>query len=149
MINNKVLPSLESVMGAASVHNNIVIYAGPNRINHSLLHGAGPEPLTALARAIREINQRKGFWDEPRNLGEMLMLAVSELSEALEEDRSGQPIVYFKDGKPEGVAVEIIDCIIRLLDTLTSLDLIVSIEHILLEKLSYNNSRPYKHGREY
>lgn len=37
-----------------------------------------------------------GFWDKPRNLGEMLMLVASELAECLEEDRAGMAHVYYK-----------------------------------------------------
>lgn len=49
-----------------------------------------------LAIKINQTARDKGFWDKDRNLGEMLMLAVSELAEALEEDREGRPTVWFK-----------------------------------------------------
>lgn len=91
-----------------------------------------------LANKIHSNAVDKGFWDKQRDLDEMLMLAVSELAEGLEEHRDGKPSVYFKHNgcrcatretlfepschaKPEGLAVELADCIIRCLDTLASL----------------------------
>jgi hypothetical protein len=104
-------------------------------------------------------------------MGEMLMLAVSELAEALEEHRSDRPVHYYNykippvrqgqypqlaletmtderlkdlgiDKKPEGLAVELADCIIRCLDTLHSLE--VDIDEIVEEKMVYNAGRPHK-----
>jgi NTP pyrophosphatase (non-canonical NTP hydrolase) len=46
--------------------------------------------LNDLAQQIHENAKAKGFWDEPRNTGEVFMLIVSELSEALEADRKGK-----------------------------------------------------------
>lgn len=46
--------------------------------------------LNDLAKKIHENAKAKGFWDEPRNTGEMFMLIVSELAEALEADRNGK-----------------------------------------------------------
>ena len=37
--------------------------------------------LTELSKEIHQDNKEKGFWDEERNIGEMLMLIVSELGE--------------------------------------------------------------------
>lgn len=105
--------------------------------------------VDTLAARIHEISTGKGF-KEPdlSNLPEKLMLSVSELSEALEEHRSGKPLVYFvcdscgglspgdTDGhmnesgdywcshqgrKPEGILVEIGDSIIRNLHMMHSL----------------------------
>lgn len=98
--------------------------------------------LNRLAGAINANARAHGFWEADRDLGEMLMLAVSELAEALEAHREGQParwLAHSKDcsilpgaprrngcrdgciGKPEGTAVELADCIIRCLDTLYSM----------------------------
>lgn len=46
--------------------------------------------LNNLAQQIHENAKAKGFWDEPRNTGEVFMLIVSELAEALEADRKGK-----------------------------------------------------------
>jgi hypothetical protein len=123
--------------------------------------------LNSLAAEIHTINRDKGFWDNPRNFGEVLALVHSELSEALEEYRNENvmpPVYYVKkdnvDGgytiwmhqegyKPEGVAVELIDAIIRLLDMLEGFYPEVNIERTLKEKLAYNVSRPRLHGRRF
>ena len=46
--------------------------------------------------------------------------------------------------KPEGVAVELIDCIIRILDCMGKMGL--DVEKLLEMKHEYNVTRPYKHG---
>ena len=50
---------------------------------------------------------------------------------------------YISD-KPEGVAVELADCILRILDYCGKEG--IDIERILLEKHDYNKGRPYRHG---
>lgn len=104
--------------------------------------------LNKLASDIHEANVEKGFWDDHRPLTETTMLIVTELAEAVEEERAGRSELWFQpDGKPEGVDIELIDALIRLLDLLGSRD--TDIEFLLSEKLSYNAGRPYKHGRSY
>lgn len=104
--------------------------------------------LNELAKDIHRIAVDHGFWDADRNMGEMLMLATSELAEALEEHRTGKPAEYEGEhGKPEGVAVELADCIIRCLDTMQSLG--VDVEAVIARKIAYNRTRPHKHGKAY
>lgn len=43
-----------------------------------------------LSKAIHLNNVEKGFWDSERNMGELFMLIVSEISEALEAHRKGR-----------------------------------------------------------
>jgi hypothetical protein len=61
------------------------------------------------------------------------------------------PVFYMSGAKPEGWAVELVDALIRILDTLHGgdLDHPVDIDHILELKMKYNESRPYKHGKSY
>lgn len=46
--------------------------------------------INFISRQIHENARSKGFWDKERNTGEMLMLIVSEISEAMEADRENK-----------------------------------------------------------
>lgn len=136
-----------------------------------MLHNLGE-----LSARIYEISSAHGFWPpEGRNFGEMIALAHSELSEALEAHRDGDEPLWFKHDdvcvhsplndlhdlraeredctctpKPEGAAVELMDCIIRALDTFNHPSMKGADPDTVLEcKMKYNASRPYKHGRSY
>jgi NTP pyrophosphatase (non-canonical NTP hydrolase) len=98
-----------------------------------------------LAEVIYQDNKEKGFWpEEGRNVGEMLMLAVTELAEGMEANRKDQMDDHLP--KYSGLTVEIADCIIRLMDMSAGLGLAVA--PALIEKLVYNRSRPHKHGKK-
>lgn len=102
--------------------------------------------LNNLTEEIHEANRDKGFWDGGLpNLTEKIMLVVSELAEAVEELRSNKSGYYEVNDKPEGVDVELVDALIRLLDILGYRG--ADVEKILTAKLAYNATRPYKHGR--
>ena len=103
-----------------------------------------------------------GWWEEEPTFGDIIALCHCELSEAMEEYRKGKPMVYSKwikydvpcwgSGddkcrmmeKPEGIAVELADCILRILDYCGAKD--IDIELILEQKHRYNCYRSYKHG---
>lgn len=101
--------------------------------------------LNDIARDAYNTDLEKGFWDTFRTFGDLIALCHSELSEALDEWRNNQPPVYRKDGKPEGWAVEVIDCVLRCLILLYGLG-IDNIDEILEAKMRYNKERPYRHG---
>jgi NTP pyrophosphatase (non-canonical NTP hydrolase) len=46
--------------------------------------------LNELSQKIFQANKEKGFWDNERNVGEMLMLVTTELAEAMESHRKGK-----------------------------------------------------------
>lgn len=72
-----------------------------------------------------------------RNIGELLMLCVSELSKALEADRKN-----LKDDKlphRSGFEVELADCIIRILDVCGAKEL--DLEGAYQEKMLFNLQR--------
>lgn len=126
---------------------SLVAVYGPLSLEPPIENNEGDNVLTELAKDIHERNRDKGFWDDYRPLTETTMLIVTELSEAVEEDRAGNPGHYVVNGKPEGTDVELVDALIRLLDLLGSRG--TAIDRILEEKLAYNETRPAKHGKRY
>lgn len=125
--------------------------------------------INKIVKEIHENAVTHGWWDEERTFGDIVALCHSELSEALEEYRDGKPEIYYgcydivckgqkcndceehknsvQSGtvdKPEGTAVELVDCVIRIFDYLGKTG--VDVEQLLLEKHNYNKSRPYRHG---
>lgn len=122
--------------------------------------------LNEWAREIHANAVAHGWWESDRPLPEVLMLIVSELSEALEEARKGDqmdgriPCMHYYSGggyiasgttacckKPEGIAVEVIDALIRILDWCGKEGL--DVEALVQEKHEYNKTRPYKHGKKF
>jgi hypothetical protein len=94
----------------------------------------GGRPCNAVAH---------GWYDKPVEFPEVAALIHSEVSEALAEYRDGRPAVY-GSVKPQGVAVELCDAIMRILDYLAFLG--VDIEATLEAKYDFNIGRPYRHG---
>nr|DAW46094.1 MAG TPA: NTP-PPase-like protein [Caudoviricetes sp.] len=86
--------------------------------------------ITEWAKEIHENAVAHGWWETKRSTGEVIALIHSELSEALEEARDNRPMMYvlgpngeeictpcyFNGRKPEGIAVELADAVIRVLD---------------------------------
>lgn len=102
--------------------------------------------IKEMQKEIHTTAIEHGWWEEERSFGEVIALCHSELSEALEEARNGhQPSeIYHHGEKPEGIPVELADCIIRILDYCEKED--IDMENIIMEKINYNKTRPYKHG---
>ena len=72
----------------------------------------------------------------------------SELSEVLEEYRNGvgPDTIYYNNGKPEGIPIEMADVIIRALDFCAGYE--IDIEEAIKLKMEYNKGRPYMHGKK-
>lgn len=131
------------------------------------------QPLT-ITELIKKAhaNATAHGWHEPeRTFGELIALCHSELSEALEEYRNGHQMdeCYYvckscqlgpcelgnsdsrseycascPSPKPEGIAIELADVVIRIADMcgLYGIDL----EEAIKDKMAYNESRPMRHG---
>lgn len=105
--------------------------------------------INDLVKQSYENAKDHGWHDENRTIGDLIALMHSELSEALEEYRNGHlpTEVYFnenKPNKPEGIPVELADCIIRIFDFCGLYN--INLEEVLKIKMQYNKSRPYRHG---
>ena len=103
--------------------------------------------IVDLSKFIEEVHNNavdKGFHDEYHSHGDYISLMHSELSESLEEFRKRNSMIYYDDGKPEGVAVELADCVLRIFDWAGMMG--VDLEKVLIEKHAYNKTRSYKHG---
>lgn len=105
--------------------------------------------IKEMQQAAYDISHSRGF----HGLGELniptkLMLIVSELSEALEEHREDKALVYFKEDslKPEGLAIELADAVIRIGDLAGILGF--DLEAAVIQKMEYNKTRPHKHGNK-
>lgn len=124
------------------------------------------QAISVLSHASWKMSESKGFHESGRGFGEVIALIHSEISEALESNRSGEPLLWFKreDGtkstepfdenykplKAEGEAAEFADAFIRIGDWAGDDDeRITALLLAIYYKNRFNATRPYKHGRKF
>ena len=102
--------------------------------------------IKELQIASHAIAVTKGWWEEDRNVGELLALVHSEVSEALEEWRIDEDlaVIRMEGDKPVGFPVELADTLIRICDLAESAG--IDLNAALKIKMQYNATRPWRHG---
>jgi NTP pyrophosphatase (non-canonical NTP hydrolase) len=103
------------------------------------------ESWNRIAEDIHATAKEKGWWDAERNDGEIVALLHSELSEALEALRHGNPTDE-KLPNFSSVEVELADLFIRLADYGAARG--YRIAEAVEAKMAYNKGRTYKHGNK-
>jgi len=99
--------------------------------------------IRRLQEEAHRIAVDHGWWDRARSAGEALMLVVTELAEAMEAIRTGNPGSEKIDGFSK-VEEELADAVIRILDYAGGRGL--NLDGALAAKMRYNEARPYRHG---
>lgn len=122
--------------------------------------------INELSKQIHEANRKKGFYEDEKNIGEMLALIHSEVSEALECDRKDKyfkklqlPLgnyeqlpdltfqIQFSSDVKDTFEDELADIMIRVMDLAAFKG--VDLQKHIKAKMRYNALRPYKHGKKY
>ena len=120
--------------------------------------------INELSKEIHQNARNKGFFDSEKNIGEMLCLIHSEVSEALEADRKNRYttgtietinsfvidemfVTDFKIGVKDTFEDELADTFIRLADLCEKMD--IDIDSFIKMKMAFNSMRPEKHDKNF
>lgn len=121
--------------------------------------------LNELAKQVHENAKAKGFFEKEKNIGEMLCLIHSEVSEALEADRKDRYTTYpsmaaiigwvkdedfiwsYNENVKGNFEEEMADVIIRVLDLCSFKG--IDIDSHVKAKMRYNSLREKYHGKKY
>ncbi len=96
-----------------------------------------------IQKRVYEGNVEKGFWDKPMDDGTRIALMHSELSEALEALRYGNPPDKHLPNL-DSVSVELADVVIRVMDFCQGRG--YDVAGAVIAKMNYNTTREHMHG---
>lgn len=121
--------------------------------------------INQLAKQIHENAKSKGFYEGEKNIGEMLCLIHSEVSEALECDRKNKHCaesdaflaisipntehfkIAFANDVKDTFEAELADIMIRVMDLAAYKK--INLEMFIKVVMRNNSLREYKHGKKY
>ena len=122
--------------------------------------------INELAKEVHENAKNHGFFDTEKNIGEMLALIHSEVSEALECDRKDKyfkrlqlPLsnyaqlpnltfqIQFAQDVKDTFEDELADIVIRVMDLAAFKG--INLEQHIKAKIRFNALREHKHGKKY
>jgi NTP pyrophosphatase (non-canonical NTP hydrolase) len=115
-------------------------------LKHHILNDEFARGWAFLQTIIHANARAKGFWDRDRHDGGALALIHSEVSEALEALRDGNPPSEKAPGF-SSVEEELSDVVIRIMDLAAGRGWDVA--GAILAKIQYNAGRPPMHGKEF
>lgn len=120
------------------------------------------QALNRLSLFILRENELKGFWEDYSKvvaienkatkdiarrafINEKILLVVSELAEGVEALRKN----LVSDHLPNrmGIEEELADAVIRILDLTAAMN--IPIGDVVMEKVAFNQTRPFKHGKQF
>ncbi|MBE3093707.1 MAG: nucleotide pyrophosphohydrolase [Actinobacteria bacterium] len=93
--------------------------------------------ISELCKESHRISKAHGFWDGDKCVPSKLMLVVSELGEAMEDDRIGS----------SKIGEELGDAMIRIADLAEYLG--IDLDKEIVRKMKINETRPRLHGKRY
>jgi len=102
--------------------------------------------INEWSKHIHNWARRKGWWTPPSDSAKIHLNIISEIVEASEEVRNNNPELYIKNRKPEGEQIELADAVIRIMDYFGYKNW--DLESTIKLKMSYNETRPYRHGNK-